>query len=149
MCSSDLPKKDRASCLIIGSDCDSAAFPTKVIDYLKLDIFNHEDNTAEDTIFLYLPETLSEAYTAKWEGVELGAAGAAAMNAARGIVDEKGIGEGFSEQLKKFAESAKPGLGFKAAAGAIEGVVGLTGAAGGGGGTCTTFKNYNGRDPDQ
>tara|TARA_B100001250_G_C19776284_1_gene779693 strand:- start:921 stop:1901 length:981 start_codon:yes stop_codon:yes gene_type:complete len=113
---------------------DSAAFPTKVIDYLKLDIFNHEDNTAEDTIFLYLPETLSEAYTAKWEGIELGAAGAAAMNAARGIVDEKGIGEGFSEQLKKFAESAKPGLGFKAAAGAIEGVVGLTGAAGGGGG---------------
>ena len=48
-----------------------------------------------------------------------GAAGAAAMNAARGIVDEKGIGEGFSEQLKKFAESAKPGLGFKAAAVAI------------------------------
>lgn len=112
---------------------DAAAFPTKVIDYLKLDIFNHEDNTAEDTIFLYLPETLSEQYVSRWEGVELGAAGAAAMNAARGIVGEGGIGEGFSEQLKKFAQSAKPGLGFKAGAAAIQGVVGLTGAAGGSG----------------
>ena len=41
---------------------DSAAFPTKVIDYLKFDIFDQKSNTikSEGPIYLYLPTSLQE-----------------------------------------------------------------------------------------
>ena len=39
---------------------DDAAFPTKVIDYLKIDIYGHEHDEIIDTVYLYLPNKLSE-----------------------------------------------------------------------------------------
>ena len=64
----------------------SAAFPTKVIDYLKFDIFDQKTNTLVDgtsSIYLYLPTTLEEKHTQNWEAVSLGPAGNAALEAAK------------------------------------------------------------------
>ena len=69
-----------------------AAFPTRVIDYLKLDIYSHEQNTIQDTIFLYLPKQLSEDYQVQYQKVTLGPAGAQAIGMAGAAIDAGGIG---------------------------------------------------------
>ena len=76
---------------------DSAAFPTKVIDYLKFDIFDQKTNTlvppskGGGSIYLYLPTSLQETHSQNWDTVNLGPAGNAALNAAK----EAGLGQIF------------------------------------------------------
>ncbi len=108
---------------------DEAAFPTRVVDYLKIDIYGHEHDEMLDTIYLYLPNKLSEKYTAEYANVQLGPAGAAAVSAAQKIVQSGGDFEGtsFKGELKQFAKAAKPSLAFGAGAKAISATVGVTG----------------------
>ena len=108
---------------------DDAAFPTKVIDYLKIDIYGHEHDEIIDTVYLYLPNKLSEKYTAEYKNVTLGPAGNAAVGAAKKIVSSEGDFEGtsFKCELKNFAKAAKPSLAFGAGAKAISATVGVTG----------------------
>ena len=108
---------------------DDAAFPTRVIDYLKIDIYGHEHDEIIDTVYLYLPNKLSEKYTAEYKNVTLGPAGAAAVGAAKKIVSSGGDFEGtsFKGELKNFAKAAKPSLAFGAGAKAISATVGVTG----------------------
>lgn len=110
---------------------DDSKFPTEVIDYLKFEIFDPIEDKLQKTLYLYLPNKLSENYTAKYNGVELGAAGAAAVGAARDAINSpNGIGEGFGNQVKAFAEAAKPQLGYSLGAQAINSVVSATGGSG-------------------
>jgi len=108
---------------------DDAAFPTRVIDYLKIDIYGHEHDDIIDTIYLYLPNKLSEKYTAEYKNVSLGAAGQNVVGAAKKIVKSGGDfgGESFKNELKGFADAAKPALAFGAGAKAINATVGITG----------------------
>ena len=109
---------------------DDSKFPTEAIDYLRFEIFDPIDDRNVKTLYLYLPNKLSENYTAKYNGVELGATGAAAVGAARDAIAAGGIGEGFGEQVKAFAKAAKPQLGYSLGAGAINQVVSATGGSG-------------------
>lgn len=109
---------------------ESAAYPTEVIDYLKFNILDPIDDTIEHTLYLYLPSKLSETYTAKYNGVELGAVGNAAVNAAKGAIDAGGIGDSFAADVKQFASAAKPALGYSMGAGIINQVVQKTGGSG-------------------
>ena len=109
---------------------DDSKFPTEVIDYLKFEIFDPIDDRNTKTLYLYLPNKLSENYTAKYNGVELGATGAAAVGAARDAIAAGGIGNGFGEQVQAFAKAAKPQLGYSLGAGAINQVVSATGGSG-------------------
>jgi hypothetical protein len=109
---------------------DDAKFPTEVIDYLKFEIFDPIDDKLTKTLYLYLPNKLSESYTAKYNGVELGATGAAAVGAARDAIASGGIGDSFGEQVKAFAKAAKPQLGYSLGANAINAVVSATGGSG-------------------
>ena len=69
-----------------------ATFPTEVIDYLKLNIYKHQtgrgqkadygSGRADQSLYLYLPPGLNERYSAKYEGKNLGAVGAAVIDAA-------------------------------------------------------------------
>jgi len=109
---------------------DEASFPTEVIDYLKLEIYDPISDKLVTTLYLYLPAKLSESYKAKYAGVELGAVGAAAVGAARDAVAAGGIGDGFAQQVKSFAKAAKPALGYSLGAAAINKVVSATGGSG-------------------
>ena len=108
---------------------DDAAFPTRVIDYLKIDIYGHEHDEIIDTVYLYLPNKLSEKYTAAYKNVQLGPMGAAAVGAAQKIVDSGGDfkSKSFKTELKNFADAGKPSLAFGAGAKAISAAVGVTG----------------------
>ena len=108
---------------------DSAAFPTRVIDYLKLDIYDHNDNSIIETLYLYLPTKLAESYTAQYKGVKLGPAGVQGVAAAKEISASGGDlgGKGISTKIKKFAEAAKPSLAFNAGAKVLGAAVGVTG----------------------
>jgi len=109
---------------------DEAAFPTEVIDYLKLEIYDPISDALITTLYLYLPAKLSESYKAKYAGVELGAVGAAAVGAARDAISAGGIGEGFAQQVESFAKAAKPALGYSLGAAAINKVISATGGSG-------------------
>ena len=109
---------------------DDSKFPTEVIDYLKFDIYDPINDSLTKTLYLYLPNKLSENYTAKYNGVELGATGAAAVGAARDAIAAGGIGNGFGEQVQAFAKAAKPTLGYSLGAQAINQVVSATGGSG-------------------
>jgi hypothetical protein len=109
---------------------DEAAFPTEVIDYLKLEIYDPISDALITTLYLYLPAKLSESYKAKYNGVELGAVGAAAVGAARDAISAGGIGDGFAQQVENFAKAAKPALGYSLGAAAINKVVSATGGSG-------------------
>ena len=107
---------------------DDASFPTKVIDYLKFDIFDHKTGAGIDngTIYLYLPQALSEGYGVTYNTVRLGAVGAAGINAARNFGPE-GPGEGFGEQMKAAAQAGKSGIVFKAGSSLINTAIGMSG----------------------
>ena len=108
-----------------------ASFPTEVIDYLKLSIYKHQSGrnygsdkgsgTPEGTLFLYLPPGLNEKYTAKYEGKNLGAVGAAVIDAAG---DALAGGQEIGSNIAKAADAAKPALGFKVGSEAINTLVG-------------------------
>ena len=97
---------------------DGAAFPTEVIDYLKFDVFDHKSDVRLDSIYLYLPKSLSESHSQGWGKVELGKVGSALMDAAGEIADpESGqINEdSIADSIQTAAEGAMPQLGYKAA----------------------------------
>ena len=121
---------------------DQAAYPTEVVDYLKLSIYKHQKGGAsaysqkssaefgsggiEKSLYLYLPPGLNERYSAKYEGKNLGAVGKAALNAATDVIDSGGSleGDSFGKNLSNAAKAAKPALGFKLGADVISGAVG-------------------------
>jgi hypothetical protein len=108
-----------------------ATFPTEVIDYLKIDIYKHKTGRGQksdygsgegyQTLYLYLPPGLNEKYTAKYEGKNLGAVGAAVIDAAG---DALGSGQAIGDNIAKAADAAKPALGFKVGSEAINTLVG-------------------------
>ena len=110
---------------------DVAQYPTEVIDYLKLSIYEHQSGRGqnanygsgkvEQTLYLYLPPGLNEKYTAKYEGKNLGAVGAAVIDAAG---DALGSGQEIGSNIARAADAAKPALGFKVGATAINTLVG-------------------------
>ena len=76
---------------------ESASYPTEVVDYLKLDIYQHlKRGKASDkasgklrgSLYLYLPPGLNEKYSAKYEGKNLSAVGNAVMDAATAVMDD-------------------------------------------------------------
>lgn len=109
---------------------DQASFPTEIIDYLKMEIYDPITDRLVTTLYLYLPNKLSESYKARYNGVELGAVGAAAVGAARDAIAAGGITDSFSDHVKKFAESAKPALGYALGANLINKAVSATGGSG-------------------
>lgn len=97
---------------------DGAAFPTEVIDYLKFDVFDHKSDVRLDSIYLYLPKSLSESHAQGWGKVELGKTGAALMDAAGQLVDgDTGNlnDDSLADSIQTAAEGAMPALGYKAA----------------------------------
>ena len=110
---------------------DIAQYPTEVIDYLKLSIYEHEQGRGQNSskgsgtnkgqLYLYLPPGLNEKYTAKYEGKNLGAVGAAVIDAAG---DALGSGQEIGSNIARAADAAKPALGFKVGATAINTLVG-------------------------
>tara|TARA_B100002019_G_scaffold217432_1_gene190134 strand:+ start:273 stop:1184 length:912 start_codon:yes stop_codon:yes gene_type:complete len=115
-----------------------ATFPTEVIDYLKLSIYEHQkgrQNSAKyggkgkETIFLYLPPGLNEKYTAKYEGKSLGKVGAEVMDAAGSALAG---GQDIGTHISRAADAAKPALGFKVGAEAINTLVGTVSPFGSG-----------------
>ena len=110
---------------------DIAQYPTEVIDYLKLSIYEHQSGRgqnadygsgkAEQILYLYLPPGLNEKYSAKYEGKNLGAVGAAVIDAAG---DALGSGQEIGNSIAKAADAAKPALGFKVGSEAINTLVG-------------------------
>jgi len=111
------------------------SYPTTVIDYLKMDIYDSQQsnpynnvgggdsaNTIAKTIYLYLPNKLAEQYSANYTNQRLGGVGSQAI----GVVSE-GIGEGFEGRVQAAAQAGKAQLGFKMGSDAINAVVGATG----------------------
>ena len=116
---------------------DSAAFPTKVIDYLKFDIFDQKSNTikSEGPIYLYLPTSLQEQQAQSWDAISLGPAGNAALNAARdaGLGGDGEVDFGTDEvaqQISLAAKNAVPQVAYTAAAGVIGKALSATGQSG-------------------
>ena len=109
---------------------EDSTFPTKVVDYLKFDIFDSKKKTIIDdgTIYLYLPAGMKESYGVKYNGVELGFAGQAVLNEAGKIIDSGGeIDDGFGVRMQEAAKSGKSAMLFGAASKVISGAVGLSG----------------------
>lgn len=123
------------------------SYPTTVIDYLKMDIYDSQQSnpynyvgggktskeigsasgspakdTIAKTIYLYLPNKLAEQYSANYTNQRLGGVGSQAIGA---VTD--GLGEGFEGRVKAAAQSGKAQLGFKMGSDAINAVVGVTG----------------------
>lgn len=114
-------------------------FSNEVIDYLKLDIFKGdtkggfnaiqaEEAQLGEPIYLYLPNKLSEQYSAKYNGVELGEVGAAAVGIAGDAIAAGGLPDSIGNQVAAAAQAAKPSIGYKIGADVINKAVGLTGA---------------------
>lgn len=113
---------------------DKASYPTEVVDYLRLDIYKHQTKNnkgaskggggVERSLYLYLPAGLNEKYSAKYEGKNLGAVGSEIMKAATGVVASGGSLDGIGDNLSAAAGAAKPALGFKLGAEAINATVG-------------------------
>ena len=111
---------------------EQASYPTEVVDYLKLNIYKHARGDkaqnkggggVEQTLYLYLPPGLNERYSAKYEGKNLGAVGKAAIDGAAAALGEEGLGD-IGSNVSAAAAAAKPALGFKLGASAINTVVG-------------------------
>ena len=102
-----------------------------MIDYLKLSIYKHQTGRGQKAdygsgegyqqLYLYLPPGLNEKYTAKYEGKNLGAVGAAVIDAAG---DALGSGQEIGSSIARAADAAKPALGFKVGSEAINTLVG-------------------------
>ncbi|AJK27441.1 baseplate tail tube cap [Cyanophage P-TIM40] len=113
------------------------AYPTQVIDYLKLDIFDSQEGnpynniggdstaTVSHSIYLYLPPKLSEQFSANYTNHKLGQVGSQMV----GIGAEGFQDEGFKDKIQTAAEGAKAQLGFKMGADAINKLVGMTGGS--------------------
>ena len=108
---------------------EDSTFPTKVVDYLKFEIFDSKKKQLIDdgTIYLYLPPGMKESYGVKYNGVELGFAGQAVLNEAGKVIEAGGeLDEGFGERMKAAASTGKSALLYGAASTVISGAVGLS-----------------------
>jgi hypothetical protein len=112
---------------------DKASYPTEVVDYLKLNIYKHKKRSQGSDkgsgegykqLYLYLPPGLNERYSAKYEGKNLGAVGNAVIGAAADVVGSGGSLDNIGDNVSAAAKAAKPALGFKLGATAINTVVG-------------------------
>ena len=112
---------------------EQASFPTEVVDYLKLNIYKHSrgdgaqnkgGGNIEQTLYLYLPPGLNERYSAKYEGKNLSAVGKAVIDAASSVVAGGGGLDDIGSHVSAAADAAKPALGFKLGATAINTVLG-------------------------
>lgn len=79
------------------------------------------------TIFLYMPQQLSESFQAGYNTDSLGMLGASAMR----MANQRGDTASMAASLKDAANGLKPEVGMSALASAISGVAQATGAAGG------------------
>tara|TARA_B100001996_G_scaffold87556_1_gene64845 strand:- start:877 stop:1866 length:990 start_codon:yes stop_codon:yes gene_type:complete len=111
---------------------DGAAFPTEVIDYLKFEVFDQKSDRLNDTIYLYLPKTLTEKHSQGWGQANLGPAGEAIMGiAASAANSEGGIDtDSVAADIEKAAKSAMPQIGYKAASKVINAAISATGGSG-------------------
>tara|TARA_B100000073_G_C23629429_1_gene531947 strand:+ start:56 stop:967 length:912 start_codon:yes stop_codon:yes gene_type:complete len=113
-----------------------ASFPTEVVDYLKLNIYEHVkgrdknknkgSGRVTNTVYLYLPPGLNEKYSAKYEGKNLGKVGSDVVDAASNIRSGGDIGD----NIAAAADAAKPALAFKLGSTAINALVGEVGPYG-------------------
>ena len=108
---------------------DGAAFPTEVIDYLKFDVYHHKEETLLDTIYLYLPKSLSESHSQGWGKVELVKFGNALMGMAGEVVGaDGGINtDSIADDIQDAAEAALPQLGYTAASKVINAAIATAG----------------------
>ena len=109
---------------------DGAAFPTEVIDYLKFDVFDHKTERLLDTIYLYLPKSLSESHSQGWGKVELGRIGKEVLGIAGEVVDGQSgeiNTEAVADKIKGTAEGAMSALGYKAATKVINAAISVAG----------------------
>lgn len=110
-----------------------ASYPTKSMDYLKIDIFDSKQNNpynyvggggastgrirggrTKETLFLYLPAGLKEDYVTDYRQVKVGASGVGLLPAAA-----RGTTEGIGTDISKAAEAAKSTLAGQIAADAV------------------------------
>tara|TARA_B100000287_G_scaffold398404_1_gene415759 strand:+ start:361 stop:1383 length:1023 start_codon:yes stop_codon:yes gene_type:complete len=111
---------------------DGAAFPTEVIDYLKFEVFDQKSDQLRDTIYLYLPKSLSEKHSQGWGQVNLGPAGAAAIDIAAEAANAKGgiDTDTVASSIEDAAKAAMPQIGYKAASKVINAAISATGGSG-------------------
>lgn len=112
---------------------DSRQYPNRVVDYLKIDIYDSQSNnpytqvgngaspqggknlgTAAESIYLILPNNLVEKYTTKYQDVSLGAIGLTALDTASSALASGDV-SGLGEKLAAGAKAAVPEIAFKAA----------------------------------
>lgn len=126
------------------------AFANEVTDYLKLDVYKSHTKTSggqkfnggyfngsgrgrsseatiDKTIYLYLPNRLSENYSAKYNGVELGVVGGKAVGMAADAIAAGGLPDSIGQDVAAAAEAAKPAIGYKLGAEVLNNAVGLVG----------------------
>lgn len=127
-----------------------AQFPTEVIDYLKIDIYDSqsEDNnpynyvggngrsrnkgfggSIKQEIYLYLPNQLAESYSARYNLQALGEVGSGAVGLAGDMIGAGGISDDFGSKVESMAKAAKPQLGFALGAQAISTIASATGGS--------------------
>ncbi len=108
-------------------------FPTKVVDYLKFDIYDHKSDRTTDfgPIYLYLPQALGEGYSVAYNTVQLGGIGRAALDAGSDAFKTGAIGDSFSETVKQAAETGKSAMAFSAGAKIINSAIGFSGVGDG------------------
>ena len=126
---------------------------TRVVDYLKIQVYDSSSNAGNPyiygkrilvvyapnggsrgepirfTIYLYLPNNLSESYNTIYNETTLGPAGVGALKA----LSEQGAGQGgdLVQNIQQFAASTKPQFGLNAIAsglGAVNSSLGLEGS---------------------
>lgn len=112
-------------------------FPTEVIDYLKLEVIQASKGKFKKggarggkslhTIYLYLPEGMKESYSGKYQGLNLGAIGAAGVEIAGNLAAGNGV-ENIGSQLSDAAKAAKPQAMYKLGSKAINELAGNVGA---------------------
>lgn len=112
-------------------------YRSKVLDYLKLKIYDVERNNPynyvknsgnqgkqeqiKDTVYLYLPHDLSETYSTSYDKVALGPFGNIAVDAMRAGADVDSV----IDSIQKGAEAAKPEVAFSAVSGIFNGAASM------------------------
>ena len=131
-----------------GSVRRSESYPTKVVDYLKFTIYESDEGSNSysyvnggksgdgqskkkiyKTIYLYLPQNLTEQFSTSYERAVLGPFGAAAVEAVRSAGSE-GAGQAFVDAIQSGANSAKPEIAFSGVSKIFNGISGLVGVDG-------------------
>lgn len=128
-----------------GSIRRGESYPTKVMDYLKFTIYESDEGSNSysyvnggkgqtkrkiyKTIYLYLPQNLTEQFSTSYERAVLGPFGAAAVEAVRSAGSD-GAGQAFVDAIQSGANSAKPEIAFSGVSKIFNGISGLVGVDG-------------------